>query len=162
PTWYFFAVFGKPDKTGKWGFRIEGHHLSLNFTLSDGKLISSTPFFLGANPAVVKGGKRKGLQTLPEAEKPFRDLLALLTADQKKSAQQPKSFKEIDEAVAKPSFRDAVGLPVEKMNEKQKAALWKLIEGYAKRMPDEASTFELAEIKKAGVDKVHFAYGGGD
>src|SRR5262249_54171239 len=68
PAWYFFTVFGTPSKTGKWGWRVEGHHLSLNFTLDGGKVISATPAFFGANPATVMQGPRKGLRTLPEAE----------------------------------------------------------------------------------------------
>src|SRR5262245_35398639 len=68
PEWYFFTVFGTPARTGKWGWRVEGHHLSLNFVIEDGKVASSTPCFFGANPATVKGGERKGLRTLPEAE----------------------------------------------------------------------------------------------
>src|SRR5262249_41739586 len=42
PEWYFFTVFGTPGKTGSWGWRVEGHHLSLSFTLKDGKLVSAT------------------------------------------------------------------------------------------------------------------------
>jgi hypothetical protein len=47
--WYFFTVFGTPSKTGKWGWRVEGHHLSLNFTIDKGKVVSSTPAFFGSN-----------------------------------------------------------------------------------------------------------------
>src|SRR5262245_16968799 len=65
PEWYFFAVFGTPSKTGKWGWRVEGHHLALNFTIDSGKVIGSTPAVFGANPATVKDGPRKGLRTLP-------------------------------------------------------------------------------------------------
>src|SRR5262249_34920942 len=38
PGWYFFTIFGNPSRTGKWGWRVEGHHLSLNFTLDGGKV----------------------------------------------------------------------------------------------------------------------------
>jgi hypothetical protein len=34
PDWYFFTIFGTPSKTGKWGWRVEGHHLSLNFVVT--------------------------------------------------------------------------------------------------------------------------------
>jgi hypothetical protein len=160
PEWYFVTVFGEPSKTGKWGWRFEGHHLSLNFTIDGGKVISATPCFYGSNPAVVKGGAKKGLETLPESEEPFRALVALLDADQKKVAQQAKQFREIEEAVAKPGVGAAVGLPAAKMDDKQKAALQKLIEGYAARMQPAVAAAELAEIKKAGLDAVHFAYAG--
>src|SRR5262249_5901586 len=54
PGWYFFTVFGNPSASGRWGWRVEGHHLSLNFTIEEGKVIASTPAFFGANPALVK------------------------------------------------------------------------------------------------------------
>jgi hypothetical protein len=158
PEWYFFTIFGTPSKTGKWGWRVEGHHLSLNFTLEGGQVVSATPLFIGANPALVMQGKQKGLRTLPEADKPFRDLLALLDDDQSKTARQGKLFPEIEEAVKKPGVGSPVGIPGEKLNDKQKAALSRLIEGYAERMPPEVAAQELAEIKKTGLDKVYFAY----
>jgi hypothetical protein len=157
PEWYFFTVFGTPSKTGKWGWRVEGHHLSLNFTLDGGQVVSATPLFLGANPALVMAGDRKGLRTLPESDKPFRDLVALLDDDQRKAAKLPK-FREIEEAVAKPGVGSPVGIAGEKMTEKQKTALWKLITGYAERLPPEVAAHELAEVKKASLDKVYFAY----
>src|SRR5436853_1177780 len=68
PEWYFFAVFGKPSKTGKWGWRVEGHHLSLNFVVDKGAVVAATPSFFGANPATVKGGDKKGQRTIAECE----------------------------------------------------------------------------------------------
>jgi hypothetical protein len=162
PEWYFFTVFGTPDKTGKWGWRVEGHHLSLNFTLDAGKVVSATPFMFGANPADVKSGARKGLRTLPGSEDHARALFQSLDADQKKLAHRDKGFKEIEEAKPKQTVGDPVGLPASKLQPKQRELLWKLIEGYAHRMPDEVAALELAAIKKAGLDKVHFAFGGGD
>ncbi|MHC5539530.1 DUF3500 domain-containing protein, partial [Singulisphaera rosea] len=64
PELYFFTIFGTPGETGRWGWRIEGHHLSLNFTLDGGKIVSATPAFFGANPAEVRQGPRQGLRTL--------------------------------------------------------------------------------------------------
>jgi hypothetical protein len=74
PEWYFFTIFGKPSKTGKWGWRVEGHHLSLNFVIDDAKVVGSTPAFFGANPATIKQGSKKGQRTLPEAEDLAREL----------------------------------------------------------------------------------------
>lgn len=158
PLWYFFTFFGSPSKTGKWGWRVEGHHLSLNFTLEGGKVVSATPFVLCANPAQVKSGKFKGTVALPETIEPFFDLVKSLSADQIKSARQDKLFPEIKEAEPRPTVGDPVGLPASKLNDKQKALLWKLIEGYAQRMPPDVADYELAEIKKAGLEHVHFAY----
>src|SRR5205823_1982531 len=138
PEWYFFTVFGTPSKTGSWGFRIEGHHLSLNFTLDGGSVVSATPTFFGANPALVKAGPRQGTQTLPGAEKYAQDLFASLDDEQKKAARQEKQFPEIEQHVVKPGDSKMAdfsprGLAAEKMNEKQRDLLWKLIADYGHR-----------------------------
>src|SRR5688572_16850740 len=57
---YYVSIFGKPGPKGVWGWRFEGHHLSMNFTIVDGKAVSGTPVFLGSNPGEVKEGPRKG------------------------------------------------------------------------------------------------------
>jgi len=162
PQWYFFSVFGKPDRKGRWGWRVEGHHLSLNFTVDGDKIVSATPFFLGANPAEVKQGKEKGLRTLSEEMDRYRAMLKLLDEEQDKAARQAKLFPEIEEGKPRTNVGKPVGLTAEKMNEKQKAALMKLITGYTDQMPADVAAAELAALKKAGFDKVHFAYGGGD
>ena len=158
PEWYFFTVFGTPGKKGDWGWRVEGHHLSLNFTFKDGKLVSTTPAFFGSNPAVVAAGDKKGLRTLPEAEDNARDLFASLDDDQRKVASQPKQFPEIEQGKPKPNVGDPVGLPAAKMTENQRGILLKLVDGYADRMPPEVAKAELKEIKDAGMEKVHFAF----
>jgi hypothetical protein len=160
PEWYFFTVFGTPSKAGKWGWRVEGHHLSLNFTIDRGKVLAATPAFFGANPADVKAGDRKGLRTLPEAEDLAKELFASLDEDQKKVAFQDRPFPEIEQAVTKPTrgYDRPAGLEAGKMKENQKAILKKLIEGYAGRMPPEVAARQLADVKEAGLEKVHFAF----
>jgi hypothetical protein len=161
PDWYFFTFFGTPSKTGKWGWRVEGHHLSLNYTVEGGRIVAATPAFFGANPADVKGGPRKGLRTLPEEMDLARDLVKQLDDEQRKSANRLKTF-EIEEAKKKPGVGGPVGLTVTQMNEKQRATLTQLIEAYARRLPEEVARQQVSDVKKAGIDKVHFAYGGGD
>ncbi|OAI55196.1 hypothetical protein AYO44_00345 [Planctomycetaceae bacterium SCGC AG-212-F19] len=161
PGWYFFAVFGTPSKTGAWGWRVEGHHLSLNFTLDKGQVVSATPAMFGANPAVVKGGAKDGLRTLPEAEVPVKELFGLLSDDEKKVVVQPKAFPEIAGKAAAPKVGDPVGLPGAKMNDKQKAALTQIVEGYANRLAPDVAAAYLAEVKQGGgVDKLYFALSG--
>ncbi len=158
PGWYFVTIFGTPSKAGKWGWRIEGHHLSLNFVIDRGKIVASTPAFFGANPADIKKGPRKGQRTLREAEDLARDLFAALDEGQRKIAFQTKLFPDIEQgkSVAHPGAPK--GLPAAKMNEKQRAILQKLVHAYAERMPAEVAEAELAEVKAAGFDKIHFAF----
>jgi hypothetical protein len=161
PGWYFFAVFGKPSKTGKWGWRVEGHHLALNFVIDDGKVAAATPAFFGANPATVKDGPRKGLRTLPEAEDLAKDLFRSLDEGQKKVARQDKLFEEITQGDADPGVGAPKGLSAAEMTAKQYIVLVKLLQAYADRMPAEVAQAEMREVKEAGIDKIHFAYAGG-
>lgn len=156
--WYFVSVFGTPSKTGQWGFRFEGHHLSLNFTLDKGAIVSATPCFYGANPATIKGGPRAGEHTLAGTEKFALELIAALDEDQQKVARQKERFPETPEARAAPGVGAPKGLAAAKMTDKQKDILQKLIKDYASRMPEEIAAVELDRVKQAGIDKVHFAF----
>jgi hypothetical protein len=158
PDWYFFTVFGKPSRTGKWGWRVEGHHLSLNFTLDKGKVVSATPSFFGANPATIKHGPRRGYQILPEEDNLARALFNSLDDEQKKVALQEKQFAEIEQRKAAPNVGEARGLPAAKMSAGQKDTLMRMVRAYAGRMPEEVARLELEKVGKAGVDKIHFAF----
>ena len=60
PERYFFSIFGTPSTTGTWGWRVEGHHVSLQFTVVNGTLVAASPTFFGANPAEVREGPKHG------------------------------------------------------------------------------------------------------
>ena len=62
---YYFTVFGEPSDKGTWGWRYEGHHASFNWTMVEGRVAGSSPQFMGANPADVKDGPRKGTRASP-------------------------------------------------------------------------------------------------
>lgn len=51
PGLYYLRVFGDPGSGGTWGWRFGGHHVSLNNLVVDGELVSTTPCFMGADPA---------------------------------------------------------------------------------------------------------------
>src|SRR5262249_10896207 len=150
-----------PSKTGQWGWRVEGHHLSLNFTLDKGGVASATPAFFGANPATVLNGDKKGQRTIAPCDDLAKELFNALDDDQKKVALQAKQHEEPLALKTGPTNIGApTGLPAAKMNEKQKAILKKLIESYAERMPADIAEVELKGVKEAGVDKIHFAFFG--
>ena len=75
---YFFSVFGTPSARGTWGWRVEGHHVSLHFTVVDGAMVASTPSFFGTNPAEVREGPKKGLRILGDEEDAARAFMAAL------------------------------------------------------------------------------------
>src|SRR4051794_18511086 len=86
PELYYFSVFGTPGGSAPWGWRASGHHLALTFAVVEGELVSPTPLFFGANPAVVRHGPERGLRILAAEEELARALLGSLQAGQKTSA----------------------------------------------------------------------------
>ncbi len=86
PGRYFLSIFGAPEGHAPWGWRFEGHHVSLNFTFVDGVLAGATPIFLGANPAEVRRGGHLVSRPLAEEEDIGRALLLSLDVDQRRDA----------------------------------------------------------------------------
>ena len=83
PALYWFAVFGDPSSAdgAPWMWRIGGHHVAIHMTVADGRVVASSPSFLGANPAIIPSGPRKGERTLTGEEIFARELIAGLPDD---------------------------------------------------------------------------------
>ncbi|MBI3412330.1 MAG: DUF3500 domain-containing protein [Planctomycetes bacterium] len=160
PEWYFFTIFGTPSKTGSWGWRVEGHHLSLNFTMDGTQVVAATPFFFGANPAQIKSGPDKGKRILAAAEDFANELFDSLSADQKALAAHAKPFPEPKQGKPTPEVGEAVGLPAATMTPAQKKSLTQLLRHYIERNPKDVADVEWKLVQDAGFDKVHFAYNG--
>jgi Protein of unknown function (DUF3500) len=160
---YFFSIFGEPSESQSWGWRVEGHHLSLNFTVAHGQLIATAPTFFGSNPAEVKSGPRQGLRVLAREEDLARELLRSL--DEKQRSVAVIDTKAPDEIATGHSVKvepgNPVGLPAIRMSAPQKTQLLALLEEYAHNLPDELAANELKKLNDAGVDKIHFAWAGG-
>ena len=163
PELYHIMVYGEPSIESNWAWRFEGHHISLNFTIVDGVMTATAPRFLGANPAHVREGDRKGLRTLGEEEDIARELFNSFNAKQRKTAHfQSVAYSEIvtNRASEVGPLAD-VGLRADKMNGKQKTLLESLIETYAATMPKELSEKRMAAIRESGIEKIRFGWAGG-
>lgn len=160
---YHISIFGKPKADGTWGWRFEGHHLSLNFTVVDGELISGTPSFLGANPAEVKEGPRKGTRPLGPEEDIGRQLVKALDEDQQKEAIVSKDAPReiLTRADRKAKNLEPKGLSFAEMNREQAGLLIQLIKEYLGRYREEIAGDDWKRIQKAGLENVYFAWAGG-
>jgi hypothetical protein len=162
PEKYYVSVFGTPSAGGTWGYRVEGHHLSQNFTVAGGH-VAGAPSFFGANPAEVRDGPRKGLRALAAEEDLGRAVIKSLDAERRNVAIVDKqAYKDIitfDSRQAALKGRPS-GLPASKMNAKQFDLLMALVEEYARNMPDQIAEAREEQIKKAGKD-IYFAWAGG-
>ena len=161
PEKYYFTFFGEPTTTGTWALRIEGHHLSLNYTIVDGRIVAS-PTFMGSNPHEVRIQPRAGLRVLKNEEEIGRELIQSLSADQKKTAiLTEKAYNDIitDNKKRAEMMNQPNGLPVSKLNAKQKVILDRLIAEYAGNLPEDMAAARLEEAKKT-MSQTYFAWAG--
>ena len=160
---YYFTIFGQPSGDGTWGWGVEGHHISMNFTVVAGKMIATTPTFLGTNPAEVKAGPRRGLRVLAREEDLAGNLMAAL--DEKQRAAAVIDIKAPTDIITANKQRieplDAKGLSVSRMNSRQRQILISLLEEYANTMPTDLAEERMSKVRKAGIEKIVFAWAGG-
>jgi hypothetical protein len=165
PELYYFTVFGDPG-TGQWGWRVEGHHVSLRFAVDGGKMqVSSTPQFLGSNPAEVPYGygPYTGLRVLANQEDLGRTLVTSLDAKAKAVAMigdTPRGDIASSTTTKLDATQAAVGLAAADMTASQRATLMKIIDAYANVMPADVAADRLAKIKAAGIEKIKFGWQG--
>ena len=161
PERYHFVVFGEPSAKGAWGWRYEGHHLSLNWTVLDGKLVSSTPQFLGANPADVREGPQKGRRALAAEEDLGRALARSLRPDQLAmavvDAGAPGDILTGASRIA--ATQDDIGIPFASLDAQQQGLLLSLVEAYASTQTPAEAQARLARIK-ADLPRLKFAWMG--
>ena len=162
PERYHLTIYGTPSKTAAWGWRFEGHHLSLNFTLAGDHLVVDTPSFFGANPARVSSGPKAGLRVLAAEEDEARALLTSLTEAQRRTAVfETRTFGEIVTGnAAKVDPLAPVGLAAADMTEGQQAQLVKLVEVYARTFEPGLAEARLARVREGGIDKIRFGWAG--
>ncbi len=160
---YYFCVFGEPQSPKPWGWSIEGHHLSLNYTIINDSIVASTPSFLGANPAEVQHGSRKGLRTLASEEDLARTLLKSLDDKQRTQAivsqSAPSDILSGHSRKADP-IRPA-GLQANGLSGKQADILMNLVKEYAENMAPDIAAARMRKLGSAGFNNIHFAWAGG-
>jgi Protein of unknown function (DUF3500) len=163
PELYYVSVFGDPADKGSWGWRVEGHHLAINFTIVDGVVVAGTPSFMGTNPGEVRTGGRTGLRVLGVEEDLARTLVTSLNEDQRRQAVvNPKAPDDIlTVAAAVADIGPAKGLRLSEMDATQRDLVRKVIEEYVGRLRGELAAADLQQINAAGLDQVVFAWAGG-
>ena len=164
PELYFFTVFGTPADQGKWGWRVEGHHLSLNYTLDNGIIISASPSFFGSNPAEVRPTHlgRIGMRNLVDIEGSALLLVGSLDDAQKKQAiVSAKAVADVRGGnLPQAPASEASGIAYKDLSEIQRGLLLDTIQAYADDLAPEAGQEWLAQVKLAGYSEIHFAWTG--
>ena len=162
PEKYHFTIFGTPSDSGTWGWRVEGHHLSQNYTVANGQVVDG-PSFFGSNPAEVRQGPRKGLRVLSAEDDMGFEVLRTLDEPMRKAAiVDAKAYGDILSAANRKAALEGQpsGLAGSKMNAKQFEALRALTELYARNLPDDLAQRRMDQIDAAGRN-AYFAWAGG-
>ena len=161
PKWYFVSIFGKPSAEGTWGWRFEGHHLSLSFTVVEGHIASITPSFWGTNPGKVLDGPRQGLQVLSREEDSARALAQSLTKKQSAGIFADKAPADIiTKADRKAKRLEPLGISAAKMKKKQVTQLWGIIEEYLRNYRPDIADESLADLENVDLKDIHFGWAG--
>ena len=161
PEKYYVSVFGEPG-VHPWGWRLEGHHLSVNVTVAAPGEVSVTPTFLGTNPARIPRGPRAGERIQKDEYHLALELAGGLDAAQRKGALL--GGRSLGEVVAGPGRGDALtapeGLPVTTLAPAQQALLMRLISAYVGLARDDIGR-PYMDLVKDGWDRTRFAWAGG-
>jgi hypothetical protein len=158
-----FSVFGTPSADSVWGWRVDGHHISMHFTVAKGKLVSNLPMFAGSNPAEVKAGKHKGLRVLAEQEDTAREFLMSLPPEQQATAIFTKDAPEdiVSGNKDKVDPLEPVGIKSGMITPDLRLKLMNVVRSYSSLMPDEFAKERLGQLWSAGVDNIYFGWAGG-
>lgn len=164
PDLYYVTIFGEPAGKGVWGWRYEGHHLSLNWTIINGAVIASSPQFLGANPANVRReGPYLGTRALAAEEDLGRALVKSLTPEQRAvgviSDKAPADI--LTAAQRQAALLEDKGIAFKSLTKEQQGLLLALIREHAAGQSATVANKRLAALRKAGLDDVKFAWMGG-
>lgn len=162
PLNYSVTIFGNPDPKNLWGWRLEGHHISLNFSSADGIIVSATPTFWGSNPATVRSGRYTGKQVLKQEMDLGFTLVNSLDPTQLRTAlisgKAPGDIITGNHRQA--DLQDPKGLPFNEMKDSQKKLLMQLLNVYVKNYQFGFSKRLMDKIEKAGIENLSFAWAG--
>lgn len=163
PGRYGFAVFGEPKGPAPWSWRVGGHHVAVHVTIAGGRVVGTTPSFLGANPATIPHGSLAGRRTLDGEETLARALLQGMSAAERRIA--------VVDPVAPPDILSGTGrladlreIPVgirhDQLGRPGRVALDRLIRHYLERAAPNVAEAAWEQVRADDVGSVTFAWAG--
>ena len=163
---YTLTFFGQPAADQRWGWRFEGHHLSLNFTVSPGQL-SVTPSFFGASPARIPNGTLAGFRNQRDIHEAGLQMINSLTPAQQALAIQDGNppFDILSGTLNRPAatWEDwkklpTQGIAVNSLTAAQKQGIQRIVDDVITTYRPEISRAYLQQID---VNDLYFIWFGG-
>lgn len=161
PEKYFISFYGDPMTDELWSMSFEGHHISLNFTISGEEVVAS-PRFFGANPAMIPEGPRKGERTLATEEDLGFDLINSMDSQQlEKAIFQEESFKDIVSGnLPEVNPMKPVGIKYSELNTDQQKQLIRIIDQYLSNMPGKLAIERRLKVMAEDLADLRFGWVG--
>ena len=164
PGNYYLMMFGEPTTEGSWAWRFEGHHFSASFTIVDNHFVSGTPAFFGGNPALVPEDSEVHAGLSPFSREQDLGFELLNSFDEGQRARVILAGEAPQDILTENFQRAEMGAPegisVADINDVQHAILKELMGVYGNRMNPALHDYQMAKIRQAGVERVHFAWAG--
>ena len=159
---YFVTIYGDPEGEAPWGWRVEGHHLSMTFTCKNGEWTAHGPLFVGSQPARVKGGEHDGTRLLGWKDDNVRDLLSSFDDEQRAKAVVKGALPR--NIILLPGrddgFDESLGLAGSELNPAQRQALFLAISDWADWLRVDLAEAETKRMR-AGLDETRVLWMGG-
>jgi hypothetical protein len=186
PGRYCFKIFGQPGAAGAWGWQVAGHHVSLNFTVVDGRYVSPTPSMLGSEPASfgilapLADDEEIGFRFVNSLDPTQRaaaiihhrsppDVTTRIVPKIGDVERPDPVFRPEPDYVLSDDEREVLsyvrsspkGLPGRDLSKQQLDDLVGIVEAFAGRLPSDVAAAQMREIEQAGLENLVFAWAGG-
>ena len=163
---FSFALFGEPSDTDPWGLRVEGHHLSLSFTMMGPEVVSVTPSSFSSNPNEVRGGRHDGLVALREEHEDAARLMRDLSAS---NAARARVFDRPFGNILATAGREGrlfgaprEGVPLVDLHPAQRDLAMRIVDAYAvDHLAGPLAAEQAARVRMGDPGAIHLAWGGG-
>jgi hypothetical protein len=156
---YYLVFFGNPQTDTSWGYKLEGHHLSLNFTFHRRQL-SVTPMFVGTDPAEYPILEYAGWRVLSKEEDFGLKLIKALSPPQQKKATMSTEVPGdiITAAESGKRLIDYWGVKGSELTKQQQEILKYIVREFVFNLEYEKAVKEYDKIIKAGIQNIYFGW----
>lgn len=155
---FYLAFFGQPGDP-IWGYKLEGHHLSINFTVR-GNELAVTPLFVGTDPAEYMMGEYAGWRPLGQEEDLGLKLVNSLSPAQLKKAVISNNVPGdiITSAESGRRLLDYQGIKAADLNTEQQALLTRIVKEFVFNLEEEKAALAFAKIRQDGIANIYFGW----
>ena len=160
---YFVSIFGRPGDRA-WGWRLEGHHLSRNFTIVGDTLVTE-PFFLGAWPTRAGTAYRtivQGERAMRREEDAAREIVLSVEGRlRRRVVFSPESLTDhVTQNAARVRPLDPVGVLARDLPSAAQRRVLEIVRTYVANHPPATARRALDRIERAGMARIRFGWAG--